>query len=289
MRSWFTTPEIEDYRTNGFLAVDDLLSRTELERWREIVAAAMAEVQTGPLGVNSAKVFTQRMNLRRTSAAVKELVEDPGVGRLIADLEGVDAVRIYLDQALVKEPYGSPTQYHLDLPRWPFDSSHVCTVWVALDDATLENGCLYFVPGSHHLGLTAAGDLGPDLGAVFAAHPEAARLPVPVPAPRRRGHVPQRPDGAWRRGQHDPGPAPGDDGGVRARRRPLRRHQGHPGPGRGLPRHPLAGGSPPERRAEPGRLLPLTLGRRHAWNRSITFVCRVERMACNRWKLKPSM
>jgi hypothetical protein len=55
MRSWFTTPEIEDYRTNGFLAVDDLLSRTELERWREIVAAAMAEVQTGPLGANSAR------------------------------------------------------------------------------------------------------------------------------------------------------------------------------------------------------------------------------------------
>jgi hypothetical protein len=217
MRSWFTTPEIEDYHTNGFLAVDDLLSRSELGRWREIVAAAMAEVQAGPLGANSAKVFTQRMNLRRTGAAVKELVEDPGVGRLIADLEGVDAVRIYLDQALVKEPYGSPTQYHLDLPWWPFDSSHACTVWVALDDATLENGCLYFVPGSHHLGR-------------------------PVPAPRRRGHVPQRPEGAWRRGQHDAGPAPGDDGGVRARRRPLRRHQGHPGPGRGLPRHPLARG-----------------------------------------------
>ena len=131
----------------------------------------MAEVQTGPLGANSAKVFTQRMNLRRTSAAVKELVEDPGVGRLIADLEGVDAVRIYLDQAVVKEPYGSPSQYHLDLPWWPFHSSHACTVWVALDDATLENGCLYFVPGSHHLGLTAGGPTFTTAGRCMAPGP----------------------------------------------------------------------------------------------------------------------
>ena len=183
MRSRFSDQEIADYRASGFLAVEDFLSGSELGRWRAVVDSAMAEVETGPLGTNSAKVFTQRMNLRRSSAAVKELVEDPGVGQLVADLEGADAVRIYLDQALVKEPYGTPTQYHLDLPWWPFDSSHACTVWVALDDATLDNGCLYFVAGSHRLDLTHAGDLGPDLGAVFAAHPEAAGPPTPCPLP----------------------------------------------------------------------------------------------------------
>jgi len=180
MRSSFTEQEIADYRRDGFLAVHDFLTDAELARWRDVVDAAVAgaRAETGTL---KREVFTQRMQLRRTSAGVQELVEDPQVGRLVAELEGLDAVRIHLDQALVKEPYGTPTQYHLDLPWWPFDTPHACTLWVALDDSTLENGCLYFVPGSHLLGLTVPGDLGPDLGAVFAAHPEAATPPTPCP------------------------------------------------------------------------------------------------------------
>jgi ectoine hydroxylase-related dioxygenase (phytanoyl-CoA dioxygenase family) len=38
---------------------------------------------------------------------------------------------------------------HLDIPYWSFTSLHAISVWIALDDATLENGCMYFMPGSH--------------------------------------------------------------------------------------------------------------------------------------------
>ena len=61
----------------------------------------------------------------------------------------VPGLRIWTDQALVKEPYGNPTGYHLDVPFWSFSSPDAITIWLALDDATLENGCLYYVPGSH--------------------------------------------------------------------------------------------------------------------------------------------
>ena len=182
MRSSLSDQDITDYRRDGFVAVPDFLSAGELATWRHVVDAAVSDTHS-QAGTRRKDVFTQRMQLRRTSSDAKRLVEDPRLGRLVAQLEDVDAVRIYLDQALVKEPYGSPTQYHLDLPWWPFDSPNSCTIWVALDDSTLENGCLYFVPGSHRLGLTSAGDLGPDLGAVFAAHPEAASPPKPCPLP----------------------------------------------------------------------------------------------------------
>jgi len=183
MRSRFTDREIADYRGTGFLIVEDFLTAAELARWREAVDAAVAEVRLEHSGRNSENVFTQRMHLRRTSAAVRQLVEDEEVGRLVAQLEGLDAVRLYLDQALVKEPYAAPTQYHLDIPWWAFTSPHACTVWVALDDSTLENGCLYFIPGSQQPRLTATGDLGPALGAVFAGHPEAVRWPTAAPLP----------------------------------------------------------------------------------------------------------
>jgi phytanoyl-CoA hydroxylase len=183
MRSSFTKQEIAEYRSNGFLAVPDFLSPDELAHWREIVDAAVASVGVGNSGRNSEKVFAQRMHLRRTSTAVRQLVEDPRIGRLVTELEGIDAVRLYLDQALIKLPYGEPTQYHVDMPWWGFDSPHACTIWVALDDSTVENGCLYFVPASHRLRLATAGDLGPDLGALFAAHPEAGTPATPCPLP----------------------------------------------------------------------------------------------------------
>ena len=183
MRSSFSHQEIEQYRTNGFLTVPDFLSADELDEWRGIVDAAVAGSHRELTGKNSERAFTQRMHLRRESEALAGLVLDPRIGSLVAELEGLDEVRLYLDQALIKEPYGAPTQYHLDIPWWGFSSPHACTIWVALDDSTLQNGCLYFVPGSHALRLGSAVDLGPDLGALFAAHPDAARTPTPSPLP----------------------------------------------------------------------------------------------------------
>ena len=183
MRSSFSHQEIEQYRTSGFLTVPDFLDADELDEWRGIVDAAVAGSHRELTGKNSEKAFTQRMHLRRESEALAGLVLDPRIGSLVAELEGLDEVRLYLDQALIKEPYGAPTQYHLDIPWWGFSSPHACTIWVALDDSTLQNGCLYFVPGSHALRLGSAVDLGPDLGALFAAHPDAARTPTPSPLP----------------------------------------------------------------------------------------------------------
>jgi phytanoyl-CoA hydroxylase len=183
MRSSFTQTEIAAYRAHGFLAIDDFLGADELDHWGAVVDDAVAAVHVEPSGRNSEKVFTQRMHLRRTSAGVRQLVDDPRIGRLTAELAGVDGLRLYFDQALYKYPFGAPTQFHVDLPWWSFDSPHACTIWVALDDSTVENGCLYFVPGSHRLELPTAGDLGPDLGALFAAHPDVTTPPTACPLP----------------------------------------------------------------------------------------------------------
>ncbi len=186
MRSELSERQVADYRANGFLVVDELLSAPELAQWRDAVDTVIALDLVKPPADSAAgkgRVFDQRMNLRRASAAMRPLVEDRSIGRLIAQLEGVDAVRVYLDQALVKEPYGAPTQFHQDLPWWPFDSDHAATIWIALDDATVQNGCLYFVPGSHHIDVTYRSDLGSQLGAIFDANPQITQAPVPGAIP----------------------------------------------------------------------------------------------------------
>lgn len=44
---------------------------------------------------------------------------------------------------------GTRTPWHQDGEYWPIDPLATCSVWIALDDANRENGCLRFLPGSH--------------------------------------------------------------------------------------------------------------------------------------------
>lgn len=45
---------------------------------------------------------------------------------------------------------GQRTPWHQDGQYWPIRPLATCTVWIALDDSTTENGCLRVIPGSHH-------------------------------------------------------------------------------------------------------------------------------------------
>jgi len=49
---------------------------------------------------------------------------------------------------------GTELPYHQDGgSQWGLDRERFVTVWTALDDATVENGCVQVIPGSHRLGL----------------------------------------------------------------------------------------------------------------------------------------
>jgi phytanoyl-CoA hydroxylase len=187
--------QIDSYRENGFLVVDSLLDADELAEWRAAVDHAVSERDERIPGQPSdaedhdpnsyyMNVFTQRVNLWQTSQRVRDLMLDSRLGRLAAQLAGVDGIRIWHDQALVKRPYGNPTGFHLDVPYWSFTSAQAITIWVALDDATLSNGCLYYVPGSHQAQRFDNVDIGPELGALFDVYPEWRSVePVPCPVP----------------------------------------------------------------------------------------------------------
>jgi len=44
---------------------------------------------------------------------------------------------------------GTRTPWHQDGEYWPMRPLATCSVWIAIDDATTENGCLRFLPGTH--------------------------------------------------------------------------------------------------------------------------------------------
>ncbi|MBW2416256.1 MAG: phytanoyl-CoA dioxygenase family protein [Deltaproteobacteria bacterium] len=71
---------------------------------------------------------------------------------LAHDLIGPD-VRLYWDQAVYKKP-GNPLEFpwHQDNAYTYVSPQQYVTCWVALSDATVENGCPWVVPGRHKLG-----------------------------------------------------------------------------------------------------------------------------------------
>jgi ectoine hydroxylase-related dioxygenase (phytanoyl-CoA dioxygenase family) len=75
-------------------------------------------------------------------------------------------VRLYWNQAVFKYPE-TPQEFpwHQDNGYTPLDPEQYYTCWLALSDATLENGCIWVLPQSHKLGTqpherTALGQVG---------------------------------------------------------------------------------------------------------------------------------
>ena len=178
--------EVALYRRDGFICLPDFLAAHELERWRTATDAAVVERLAGRVRDRGyyASVFTQCQRLADTHAALAGLILDPRLGEAAALLAGVDGVRVWHDQALIKPPYGNPTAWHLDDPFWSFDSADAISVWVALDDATVENGCLWYLPGTQHEARYEATPIGENVGALFEQYPQWLELePVAVPCP----------------------------------------------------------------------------------------------------------
>ena len=181
MNTQLTTDQIAFYQENGYVVLENFLTPDELERWRwatdEAVAQRLASVDSSLTNQSSpedyyAQVFTQCLKLAETHSGMHEIMFDPNLGQLAATLAGVDGIRIWHDQALIKPPYGNPTGWHLDNPFWSFTSRDSISLWMALDDATESNGCLYYVPGTQKTETRGNTGIDKNIGGLFKTYPE---------------------------------------------------------------------------------------------------------------------
>ncbi|MBA3685414.1 MAG: phytanoyl-CoA dioxygenase family protein [Planctomycetes bacterium] len=194
MRSTPTPAEIATYRRDGFVVIADFLTPAETCELAAATAEAVARLGASKLAGGDwqegdgyyDQVFLQRINLWKLSETVKRYMLGPQFGRFAAELAGVERLRCYHDQTLQKQPWANPTAWHLDDPYWPFSTRDAISTWVALDDATYENGCLYFLPGSHRMVDFRGPGIDVNMAALFAMYPELASI-EPVAAPMRAG------------------------------------------------------------------------------------------------------
>jgi ectoine hydroxylase-related dioxygenase (phytanoyl-CoA dioxygenase family) len=184
------TPQVvDDFRRDGFVVVPDLLRIDELARYGAAVDEAVArrgrhDNRTLAEKSRYEQSFTQCQNLWEDCPGVRPLTFHPSIAGAAARLLGVDAVRIWHDQALYKEAGGRETDPHQDHPYWPIVETDTITAWIPLDGSTLDNGAMGYLPGSHRLGLREFVDIFSGVGADPLARRELEGIgPVFVEVP----------------------------------------------------------------------------------------------------------
>ena len=73
----------------------------------------------------------------------------PEILDIVEQLIGADII-VWSSALFCKSPHrGKATPWHQDAQYWPIRPLETTTVWIAIDPATRENGCLQVVPSSH--------------------------------------------------------------------------------------------------------------------------------------------
>jgi len=144
------------YQRDGHILLRNLASHEEVYFYRRFILDAIAAVtqqqdSQGRISDYSA-MFTQVTNVWRVNEMARQFVFARRFARVAAQLMGVSAVRLYHDQALIKEPGGKSTPWHQDYYYWPLETEHSITMWMPLVDVTKEMGSMTFATGSHRIG-----------------------------------------------------------------------------------------------------------------------------------------
>lgn len=151
-----TQDQIAAYRRDGYIQLNDVITGPALAAMQAAVAAGVAgdAAARDPSRPKTSyeQIFIQCVNLWQRHEAVRPFVLSQRFAHIAAQLCG-SPVRIWHDQALFKEPHtGAKTPWHQDTPYWPHDpKKEQLTIWIALKDVTVQNGCMSFLPGTHKL------------------------------------------------------------------------------------------------------------------------------------------
>jgi len=145
--------ECTAYRANGYIVPKHRLPAATVARLRTTLDRLISE---NP-GIRPERLVSVHLE-GRNAEGVKgsrdflELAMNPEIVGMVAQLIGPDVI-LWGAQVFCKPGGdGMEVPWHQDGHYWPIRPLATCTVWIALDASTVENGCLRVIPGSHREG-----------------------------------------------------------------------------------------------------------------------------------------
>jgi phytanoyl-CoA hydroxylase len=193
--------QVAQFREIGFLRGPRVYSEAEADALRERMFAVMEGRSAAAPEANRnmrgdpENVVIQIVNIWEADDLFREHLYQPEICAMTAQLIGTDTLRVWHDQVQYKPPrVGGATDWHQDHPYWPIiQPADLVSAWVALDDATVENGCMWMVPRSFQWGPHKGGTIGTN-PADFSPTPDMNLVPPgepvePVPCEVKKGEV----------------------------------------------------------------------------------------------------
>lgn len=141
-----TAEQVESYNTDGYILPLDVYDAAQIADIRSYFDRLLEEVVAA--GGDSYSISTAHMKHGR----VYDMLTNPRLLNYVSDLLGDDVIA-WGSHFFCKMPGdGKSVAWHQDASYWPLSPSKAVTVWLAIDDADAENGCMKFMAGSQHHG-----------------------------------------------------------------------------------------------------------------------------------------
>lgn len=167
---YLSEEDVTKYQRDGFLKVENIINQSGIDllgQHADFIASGQAanipetSLQLEPVfrdakAVDDRVLSTRKLfNMALYDEQLWGHVTIPKVVDIVSDLLGSDDITFFGDQLFMKSPkYGSAKGWHQDSESFrdlfPMD---FVTAWTAIDPATVENGCLQFIPGTHRWGM----------------------------------------------------------------------------------------------------------------------------------------
>lgn len=179
-RRGVTADEIAAFDRDGFVVLRDILEPAVVLAMADPVDRALGAPETADVGafagLGEQPPFRAGVDHWRADPDFAAFSLDPALGTIAARLMASEAINLYEDSILVKEP-GAPfrTEFHTDSAYFHISGDQACTLWIPLDEVDATSGALEYVRGSHRWDR----EFRPNLFTVPDAIPGTEGEPVP--------------------------------------------------------------------------------------------------------------
>ncbi len=136
-----TNEQVQAYQRDGFLLVEYLFSPQEMQKWKDRVVQLLNDsTYKGKSGV-------QVWFHDQLPPDLLGLMCDDRVVQILRQIIGENVEFLSVKTAFKTASTRFATPWHKDRFYW-FGTEKI-SIWLALDDATIDNGCLKLIPGTH--------------------------------------------------------------------------------------------------------------------------------------------
>lgn len=194
--------QIQFYNENGFLSGIRMLDEEQLQLIRnELMELTDPSYSKNKLfyeynsneSTDPQTILFHALGAWRIKPTLHDVLWNPAFVMAASQLLEDKPVRFWHDQIFYKPPKkGGVVAWHQDYSYWTrtIPIAHI-TCWCALDDATIHNGCLNYIPGSHKWGLLPKPVIAGELEGIkdFLTDEQKEIFEHPFPAPVKAGEA----------------------------------------------------------------------------------------------------